>query len=176
MTTTNLFRHPARLLAAGAASLCLSFATPAAMAGDNMDIGSIDIDFEDGEVLEKLIELDADDIADIRDELGEARDDIFDAISDIEEARQKALEDPMAAGVMKVAFSAASVAINVKAKGAFRKVYAELDKAEQDLNSGAVEVSAAEMAETQEFIAVLREELGGIEEALDALIAAMRDA
>lgn len=160
------------LIFSGAAALGLAFAAPAAVADDFVNISFDDLDFGDEDFLQKLIEMDADDIADMRAEMADARAEIRDAISEIQEARAEAEANPESRTVIEAALAAASVAITSATDSAFEKVRAELDEAEVEL--AATDVSADEMAETQGAIAAVREELAGIEAAVSDLVAAMK--
>ncbi len=160
------------LIISGAAALGLAFAAPAAMAGDFVNISFDDLDFGEEDFLQKLIEMDADDIADMRAEMADARAEIRDAIGEIEDARAEAEANPETRSVIEAALAAASAAVTSATNSAFEKVRAELDEAEIELAT--TDVSAEEMTETQGAIAAVREELAGIEAAVGELVAAMK--
>ncbi len=160
-----------RLWIIGASALALGFAGPAA-AGDSINIGGVSFGDDDGDFLEQLIKLDADDIEELRAELADAHDEIMDAIAEVEEAKAELQEIPNFA--IKVALSGASVAVSTTTNHAFKEVRSELDRAEQDLEGMKDRLSAEEFAETEAAIAMLREELATLEDALDALSASMR--
>jgi predicted nucleic acid-binding Zn-ribbon protein len=144
----------------------------AAVAGEKKD-REVLIDIGgDGDLLQDLIDMDAADIEEMRNEFAEARADIREAISDIEEAREDAKGVPGGGVILKIAFatarSSASVAID-KALGEARE---EIDRAARDLKTS--DVSADERAETQLAISTLRDELGSLEVALEDLIEALK--
>jgi len=166
------------LLISGAAALGLAFAAPAAGAADIGEISFNDFNFDiDGEdFLQNLIEMDAEDIAELRADMAEARADIKDAIAEIEEARKEAAEQPEAKAILAAALSAASASVIESTEGVFKQVHEALDRAEIELVSGQVDVSAEEVAETKLVISTLREELGGVQAALSELVATMKAA
>lgn len=170
----------AAMLLAAAAAFGLSFAAPTYAGGFSdisIDLGSVDLDLGDDEdFLEGLIAMDADDIKDLRMEMAEAREDIRDAISDVREARREAMQAPNSAGFVNAAFIAAGAAVEASTGGVFNQVYAALDRAEATLNDGKADVGAAEAKETRYAIKVMREELAGVEAALDDLLTAMKQA
>ncbi|WP_133162196.1 hypothetical protein [Hyphococcus luteus] len=179
MTERFTLKNTKIWLAAGAAALGLAVAAPAALAGNFTDkavsFDGVNLNINDDEdLLQTLIDMDAEDIADLREEMADARADIKDAIGDVEEARREAKEDPKTAGFVDIAFAAASASVESSTRGVFDNVYAALDRAESNLDAGKVEVSDAEFEETSEAIAVIREELAGVEAALDELLAAMK--
>lgn len=160
------------LIISGAAALGLAFAAPAAIASDFVDISFDGLDFGEEDFLQKLIEMDADDIADMRAEMADARAEILDAISEIQEARAEAEANPETRTVIEAALAAASAAVTSTTNSAFEKVRAELDEAEIELAT--TDVSEEEKTETQGAIAAVREELAGIEAAVGELVAAMK--
>ncbi len=166
------------LAAAGAAALALSFVTSAAMAGDkpniSIDMDSLDFDIGDEDLLEKLIEMDAEDIAELRADMAEARADIKEAIREIEKARREAEGSPESKAIIVGALAAAAESVSSSTKGVFQQVRDELDRAERELNDAKAGVSAEEFAETSGVIALLREELSEVELALADLIDAMK--
>jgi len=126
-----------------------------------------------GELLEKLIKMDAAAIADMRADLADARADIAEAIADIADARREAeSEAPFARSIMKIAFSFAGDRVENEASDAIRDALAALDDAEADM--AALSLSDAERAETQAAIDILRSELPLILAALDDLAAALK--
>lgn len=131
------------------------------------------IDIGDGDLLEKLIKLDAEGIADMRADIAEARRDIEEAILEIEEARREVGDEPGAARfVLRIAFSAAREATEAVVAEAMAEARKEIDDAERKLKSA--DVSAAERAETQGAIDGLRDDLDDLEDALLDLIEALR--
>ena len=156
----------------GAAAIGLAFAAPAALANDFIDISLEDLDFGDEDFLQQLIDMDADDIANMRAEMAEARAEIREAIGEVEAARAEAAANPETKPVVIAALEAASAAVVTATKTVFEEIRTELDDAETDL--AAADISAEEMSETKAAIAALREELAGIEDALGELVAAMR--
>ena len=175
MTGTELFKDhnvtPIRnALIAGAAVFSLGLAAPAT-AHDfdfDMDIG------DDEEFLEQLIELDANDIEDIRTDMAEAREDIREAIGEIEEARAEASETPGAGVIVSAALKTARVVVSATVNRALNKVDAALTRAEGGLNDTRASISADEYAETLLAISVIREELIGVQDALAELLDAMK--
>jgi uncharacterized membrane protein len=161
------------MTAAAALAVGLMFATPAA-AHDHDDHDhnfSINLS-DDGDLLEKLIELDADGIEDMRADIAEARDDIADAMDDIEDAREEASEAPGGRFVLRIAFAIARGVTAGAVEEALEEVREELDDAERTLPT--MDISDEEKVETQYAIDVLRSDLEGLEESLQELVEAMR--
>ncbi|MFQ5563907.1 MAG: hypothetical protein ACE5FO_10110 [Parvularculaceae bacterium] len=162
------------LIVASAAFLAVSAGAPATAAAHDLTISALDIEFGDSEdLLEQLIELDADDIQELREEMAEALEEIDDAMDEIEDAREEAKSAPGGGAILKVAFGAASVAITESVDKAFEKVRSELDTAEGRLSEMKSTLGPEEFAETQEAIGVIRAGLADIEAALDELVAAL---
>ncbi|HNR77141.1 MAG TPA: hypothetical protein PKM48_08415 [Parvularculaceae bacterium] len=158
----------AKLAIAGIAAGSLAFAAPA-YAKDrnvNINIGG------EGDLLEQLIELDADGIEELRAEIADARDEIADAIADIEEAREDVKDAPGARMILKVAFASARVVTSTAVDEALREVRTEIDRAERDLKTA--DVSDEEKVETQGAIDMLRAELDALELSLEDLVDALR--
>lgn len=176
MTNSSLIKNAKAMIITGAAAFGLVLAAPAAHAGSfgDLSFNGVDFDIDSEDFLQNLIDMDAEDIAEMRADMAEARSDIKDAISEIEQARKDAGENPEAKKAVMAAMAAASDSVMDSAKEVFSKVRAALDKAETDLVSGKIEVSAEEIDETKLVIATLREELGGIEVALGELAAALK--
>lgn len=176
MQAHNKFRSAKALLISGAAALGLAFAAPAASAADigEISFNGINFDIESEDFLQDLIEMDAADIDELRTEMADARADIRDAIADIEEARNEAGDDAEAKAIVAAALNAAAASVIESTDDVFKQVHEALDRAESDLVSGKVEVSADEVTETKMVIAALREELGGVQSALGELVAAMK--
>ncbi|GJL90966.1 hypothetical protein [Hyphococcus sp.] len=164
------------LLISGAAALGLAFAAPAASAADigNISFNDFNFDIDSENFLQNLIDMDADDIADLRAEMADARAEIKDAIAEIADARKETEEQPEAKAVLAAALQAASASVIESTDSAFKQVHEALDQAESDLVSGKVEVSAEEVTETKLVIATLREELGSVQAVLGELVAAMK--
>jgi hypothetical protein len=144
------------------------FAAPAAFAHDGREVV---LEIGDGDLLEKLIKLDAEGIADMRADIAEARAEIAEAIQDIEEAREEIAEDPGAKFVVRIAFAAARGATKMAVGEALEDAYEEIDDAEKRLKTA--DVSEAERAETQAAIDALRQELAELERSLEELIEAL---
>lgn len=176
MKATSTLGAAKALLISGAAALGLAFAAPAASAVEIGDISFNDFNFDinSDDFLQNLIDMDAEDIAELRAEMADARAEIKDAIAEIEEARKEAGDQPEAKAVLAAALQAASASIIESTDGVFKQVHDALDRAESELVSGKVEVSAEEVTETKLVIAALREELGGVQAALGELAAAMK--
>lgn len=154
------------LIIAGAAAMGLAFATPAAAHhhGFNFD--------DDEDLLEELIEMDAGDIQDMREEFAGAREDIKESIADIEEAREEASRAPGGGAVVKIAFAAARAATSTAVSAVLEEVRDRIEDAEQRL-ADMSDISDEERAETQEAIDVLREEIASLEVALEELFDAL---
>lgn len=163
------------LLIIGAAMVgATALAPTAAFAHDNViSFNGLTIGDKDKDLLDQLIELDADDIADIRDEMADAREDIRDAIADIDDARDEVKSVPGGKAILAVALRSASGAVSDATEDAFEEVRSELDSAERRLPGRASEIGDAEVAETQEAINALREGLDSVEAALAELKEAM---
>ena len=127
---------------------------------------------KDKDLLPQLIEMDADDIADMKEEFADARADIDDAINDIAEAKEEAKSAPGGAFFMKIAFAAARSATDTAITTALDKVFDALDRAQTDLKTA--DVSADERVETQLAIDTMRSELKSLRVKLDELVDAMR--
>jgi hypothetical protein len=125
------------------------------------------------EMLAELIELDADDIAEMRDELAEARVEIEEAIAEIS-AERAAIEDQpvFARAIMKIAFGFAGARIENEGLEAFDEALAALGEADAELKLAAV--SDEERAETQAAIDLLQTELPALRDLLARLGEAMR--
>ncbi len=144
----------------------------AAVAGEKegreivIDIG------KDGDLLKQLIEMDADDIEDMRADFAEARADIKEAIGDIAEARKDVKGVPGGGVILKIAFATARSSASVAIDEALAEARKEVSRAERELKTA--DVSADERAETGVAISTLREELDSLEAALEELIEALR--
>ena len=155
-----------------AALAAAALISTAAVAGENkgreivIDIG------EDGELLEQLIAMEADDIADMRAEFADARAEIKEAIAEVSEARSEVKGVPGGGVILKIAFAAARSSVSVAIDEAMRDARREIDRAARDLKS--MDVSAEERAETEGAIVTLREELDLLEVALEELMDALR--
>ncbi|MEZ5893204.1 MAG: hypothetical protein R3C58_08695 [Parvularculaceae bacterium] len=161
--------------AAAGAAAALVFAAPAASAHDfgDLNISLNDLDFDDEDLLPKLVEMDREDIADLRADMAEARKDIKEAIADVEKARKEAAATPETRTIVAAALAAAAVSVEEATGEVFEKVRAELARAETELNDTKANYSAEEYAETKDVIAAIREELSGLEVALGELITAL---
>ncbi|MCB2113021.1 MAG: hypothetical protein KDD85_05670 [Parvularculaceae bacterium] len=154
-----------KLAIAGVAAAGLALAAPAHAKDRN-------IDFDKYHLLEQLIELDAEDIDDLRAELADAREEIADAIAEIEGAREEIKDTPGARAVLKIAFAAARSVSSAAINEALSEARTEIEKAERELSFA--DVSDAERAETQGVIDMLRVEIDILESSLDELIEALR--
>lgn len=160
---------PAKILGAASAAAAMVFAAPA-FANEGREIV---LNIGDGDLLEKLIELDAQGIADMRADIAEAREEIADAIRDIEETQEEIKDAPAGARVVvRVAFAAAREVTESAVGEALAEVHEEIDDAERRLKT--VDVSDAERVETQGAIDALREELAELQRSLDELVATLR--
>lgn len=165
------FSGMAKLALAGAAVCGLALSAPAYAKSESGRNYSINIG-KDGDLLEQLIEMDREDIDELREEMADARADIIDAIADIEEAREEAKGVPGGGIVLKIAFASARAGVSTAVDEALAEVRVEIDKAERELASA--DVSDEERIETQDAIDVLRSELDALEGSLDELVAALR--
>ncbi len=165
--TISAQRIPAGgIVLAGLAAFGMMLATPAMARDVVINVG------KDRDLLEQLIELDREDIDELRAEFAEARADIAEAIGDITEAREDVKNVPGANIVVKIAFATARASISAAASEALGEVRTEIDKAEVALK--AADVSDEERVETQDAINVLRTELDALETALGDLRDALR--
>ncbi len=154
---------------AGAAALALAAAPLSGASAHSFHL-NID-DHED--LLEQLIELDADGIEDLRADLVEARADIAEAVEEIAEAKEEVKDVPFGGLIANIAFRVASVTVSKATESALGEVRSEMTKAERELENRRAELGEAEYAETQGAFAMVREELEHIEDALDDLKAAL---
>lgn len=159
------------VILAGAAAIGLSIVAPA-VAHERKEHDHVLFIGKDGDLLERLIELDAADIEEMRADFAEARSDIRDAVKDVEEAREEVRAVPGAGTIVKAAFATARVTVTGAVADALDEVREELDVAERDL--AAADVSEAERIETQDAIDMLRTELAALEAAMDELADALR--
>lgn len=166
--------HDARKASlAGAAALTLAAFAPLSGAS----AGSYNLHFDDHEdLLEQIIELDAEGIANLRADLTEARADIADAIRDIEDAKEDVKEVPFGGMVAKVAFRAASATVSKATETALDEVRDELVKAERELGARRTDLGEAEYMETSDAITMIRKELKSLEDALEDLTDALKEA
>ncbi|HXI85826.1 MAG TPA: hypothetical protein VNH64_00095 [Parvularculaceae bacterium] len=132
---------------------------------------SIDLG-NDKNLLPRLIEMDADDIADMRREFADACADIDDAIEDIADAKEEAKSAPGGAFIMKIAFAAAREATDSSIREALDEVSDALDRAERDLKTA--DVSDDERVETQLAIDTARDGIASLRPKLDELVEALR--
>ena len=167
MNMTDIFSRAGVIVLSAVAAVSFATATPAA-AKDREVV--IDID-GDGDLLQRLIEMDAADIEDMRSEFRDAYDDIIESIADIEEARADVKGVPGGRLILKIAFAAARSGASESANAAINEARIALDGAERDL--AVADVSAEEKVETGEAINAIREGLVLVEDALDQLFAAM---
>jgi hypothetical protein len=158
-----------------AAAFALAIAPTAASAGSmNVSFNNLDIPEDDDEFFADLVELDASDIDDLREELAEAREEMRDALDDIAEAKEDVRDVPGGGLIAKMAMSAASVAVSTSVDGVLDEVVDRLDTAEARLRANADGLDAAEIAETQEAIDVIRAGLADIEDGLEEIVVALR--
>lgn len=167
--------HIEKLFMIGAAVFAVSVAAPGAANahGDNISFNGLNFG-DDEDLLDQLIELDADDIDEIRDEMADAREDIAEAILEIEDAREEAREAPGGAVIMKIALGTASKVVTKATDRVFEEITDDLNDAASELETVKVELGDAEYNETKLAITVIREELAQLEAALDELTDAMR--
>ncbi|MFN0023099.1 MAG: hypothetical protein ACKVS5_04295 [Parvularculaceae bacterium] len=127
---------------------------------------------EDGDLLEQLIEMDAEAIAGMRAEFTEARAEIRDAISEIAEARADVDGVPGGRVVLKIAFATARSAASMAINEALAEARAEVVRAKSELTT--LDVSSAERTETAGALSILGEELDALEATLEELIEALQ--
>jgi hypothetical protein len=129
---------------------------------------------KDGDLLEQLIALDAQGIADMQADFADARREIDQAIDEIEDARADMRGVPGGRLIIRIAFATAAEATSEAAGEAMDDAYDELERAEDELRR--MDISREEFVETQGAIETLRDELGLLEESLDRLSTALRGA
>ncbi|MEL7486574.1 MAG: hypothetical protein AAGJ87_05060 [Pseudomonadota bacterium] len=151
----------------------LSTATAPAFAHDDKTVVINGVSFSDDDFLQDLIDLDAEDIAELREEFADAKYDVLDAIEDIEEAREDVKGVPGGGMILKVAFGVASKTVSATTGEAFDEVRAALTDAEKELKTKRAEIGEAEFAETSEAIGFIRAGIGEVEIAIAQLTAAM---
>ncbi len=175
LNKSGLMTSAKTALIAGAAALAFTLA-PAANASEFGDISIEDFNLNlgDEDLLDGLIAMDADEIAELRAELAEARVEIAGAIQEIEDARAEAAKSKEAAAILAVALSEASKSVEETVAEAFDEARQELNRAEGELIDMKPSISSAEFEETSALIAYLRSELVEIETALGDLVAAMK--
>ena len=149
-------RKLSRIAAALAASAGLFAAAPASASPGEI----IDIIVGEGDLLDKLIALDAAGIAAMRDGIAEARFEIERAADDVRRAREEARAG-RGNRFVALALSAVASEMDSVVARAVASAYAEIDDAERRL--AYVDVSPEERDETQSAIDGLRADLGGIE-------------
>lgn len=165
-------KTPIKSTLAGTAALAFASFAPMTASAHSFSL-SID-DHED--LLEQLIELDADEIEDLREDLVDARADIAEAIGDIEEAKEEVRDAPFGGIVAKIAFRAASATVSEAVTEALSEARVELGKAEDELEVRRTDLGEAEYTETKGAITMIHEELGNIEDALVDLLSALKEA
>ncbi len=162
-------------LSIGAAALILSVASPAnaEVNFNHVSFDSFSFD-EDEDFLEQLIELDADDIEDVREEMAEASVEIRDAITEIDDAREEVKAAPGGSAILEAALAIASSFAEKAMDEGFAEATTELDRVEDELHGMENELSAEEYAETQLAIDTIRSEMAEIEVALGELLETMK--
>ena len=163
------------IMLAGVAAFTISAAAPTAALAHDADVSFNGFSFDgDEDLLRQLIELDASDIAELREEMAEAREEIAEAVLEIAEAREEASAAPGGAAIVNVALSAASIAVTQTTNKAFKDAEKHLARAERELDDARQSVGEAEFAETTMAIRVIREEIAEIKIALSELTNAMK--
>ncbi|MEM8772541.1 MAG: hypothetical protein AAGD92_12910 [Pseudomonadota bacterium] len=157
----------ALLAGAGAFILALVAFLPGSASAHNFHIG----DHE--ELLQDLIDMDAEDIDDLQNDLMEARGDIAEAIGDIEDAKDDLHDAPGGQLIARMAFGAARIAVSKVSGMAFREAREELDKTADALNDRRAEIGELEYAETTGALLMIRAELDAIKAQLDELADAL---
>ena len=172
---SEFFKPITKMAMVGAAVFAVAVAAPNAASAHNDGISINGLSFGDDEdVLQQLIDMDADDIEELREEMADAREDIADAILDIEEAREEVKEAPGGAVIMKIALGTASKVVTKATGKVFDEVLTEISAAAEELETVRDEIGDEEYAETRLAISVLREEIASLEDAISELTAAMR--
>lgn len=145
-------------------------AVPAAAAGER---GTTSLDLlDDGELLDNLVALDAEDIVKMRKEMSDARAEIKGAMDDIDDARAELAGVPGGDLVLSVALNAARGAAESVVSDVMTKVRTEISVAESELEK--TDYSAQEKEETRTAIAALREEMTALELTLAEFVAALK--
>lgn len=157
------------LMTAALALAAGSLAVSPAAAGEK-ESRTIVIDY-DGDILDELVDLDADEIADLQEEFADARAEIEEAIDEIEDARAEMDDVPGGGLILKIAFGAAQIATEAVVAEVMAEVRADIDEAEDQL--GVADLDAGEREETQDAIDALRDELDALEASLDELMDAL---
>ncbi len=171
----NIFQSPNRIFIAGLAAATFAVAAPAQAHDNGHSISFNGLDFDDdADLLQQLIDLDADDIDEIREEFAEAQEEIAEAIEEVEDARAELQSKPGGGMIVRIAFSAASAVVSEVSDEIFQEVITRLDDAESELAANADEVGPEEVAETGEAINVIRTGLDDVANALEDLTAALK--
>lgn len=157
-----------KLAAAFAAAAVLFAGAPASASPGDI----IDIIVGEGDLLDRLIALDAEGIADMRDTIADARVEIERAADDIRFAREEAAEG-RGNRLVVLALSVAAEEIEQIVGGAVAAAYVEIDDAERRLVG--VDLSPEERNETQSAIDGLRIDLADVEAALGRLMETLKD-
>lgn len=162
------------MLAFGVAAAALLVAAPASARDVTIKTGGdrTIVLGKNGDLLEQLIALDAKGIDDLQADFVDARREIDDAIDEIRDARAEMRGVPGGRFIIRIAFAAAADATSEAADEAFDDAFEEVDRAEADLRTA--EVSREERIETQGAIDMIRDELTGLEDALEDLAAALK--
>ena len=124
-------------------------------------------------ILDKLIELDQDDIKALETDLSDASTDILDAIDDIEDAREELRDLPGAGIFFSIAVGVAKQSVSFASEEALTRAEDVLVNVEGLLTERRNDVGEAEFVETSGAIDVLRVGLTDFRYAIDALIEAM---
>ena len=166
-------RRIALVGAAGLGFVGMSIAPVQARDWGHVSIGGLKI--EDSEkFFDALVDLDADEIAEIRDDMKDAKSDIADAIDDVNEAREEVKDIPAGGAIFRLAVSAAAATVDITGKTVFKDLRIALDGAEKRLVEARSDVGEAEYEETLGAITDFRKGATEIEASLDELLEAMR--
>lgn len=172
----SLFSNTGKTFFAAVAAMGLAATTPAFAHDDDHDsisFGSVHFDIDE-DLLPQIVELDADEIEDLRVELADAREDISDAIADVDEAREDTKGIPGAGVIVKIAMSFAARVADETVSEVFGELRSELSVAETELKNTSDDYSAQEYQETLGAIKMMKSELTSIDHALEDLFEAMR--
>jgi hypothetical protein len=170
----NLNNPRARLRNCALAIAAVVALTVAALLPTGTEARSYDID-DPEDLVEQLIKMDEDDIADLRADLVDARADIREAISDIEDAKDDVKDAPGGEAISRVAFRVAGAAVSSATGAALAEAHDALNEAEQILDGRRDELGMSEYRETRGAIDMIRGELTEIEATLQDLLDALRD-
>lgn len=167
----NAFKPLSLLVIASAAMIVSTAVIPTTADAHDISISSHGLTFgdKDNDLLQQLIDLDADEIEDLRQELVDARSDIEESIDDIADARTETREGGGAKAILDIAFNFASSTVSASSEKAFKEAKSEIDHAARQLDEMKTKISSEEYEETKYAIDMLRTELAELEKMLGQL-------